>query len=120
MNGEDRASETLGEWLKAARERAGFGTYHLSKISGVNRSAIVRLEADEVEEPLPDYLVKLANALELNVADAFIKARLPIPTELPSLEPYLRTKYNLPPEALAEAEKSLAQILARYDKRRKE
>jgi len=116
MNNKGQASETLGQWLRAARERAGFGTYHLSKISGVSRSAIVRLEADEVDEPLPDHLVKLTDALELNATDAFLKAGLPIPTELPSLEPYLRTKYDLPPEALAEARKSLEQILEKYDK----
>ena len=56
------------------------------------------------------------NALELNAADLFIKAGLPVPTELPSLEPYLRTKYNLSSDEAAEAQASIREILARYDK----
>ena len=111
-----QAEQTLGQCLKRAREQAGFSTRQLAGISGVERSAIVRLEADLVDEPLPDYLVKLADALELNAADLFILAGQPIPTELPSLEPYLRSKYDLPPEALAEAQESIREILARYSK----
>jgi transcriptional regulator with XRE-family HTH domain len=107
---------TLGQTLQAVRERAKLSTRQLSTISGVERSAIVRLEADKVDEPLPDNLVRLADALELNATDLFVKAGLPIPQELPSLAPYLRTKYDLPPEALAEAQKSLELILAKYDK----
>jgi len=113
----DSSDMTLGEYLRVARERAGFGTRHLATISGVERSAIVRLEADEMAKPVPDYLVRLADALELNAADLFLLAGLPIPQELPSLAPYLRTKYQLPPDAVAEAEQGIRAILAKYDEK---
>jgi hypothetical protein len=36
-------------------------------------------------------------------------------TDLPSLTPYLRSKYQLPPNGLAEASKALREVLEKYD-----
>lgn len=110
------AKQTLGQVLDAARQHAGYSLRQLETITGIHRSSIDRLLKDEVDEPTPDNLIWLADALELNAADLFVLAGLPIPTELPSLEPYLRTKYDLPPEALAEAQASIRDIVARYKK----
>ena len=106
---------TLGQYLDEARGRAKLSVRQLETITGIHRSSIDRLLRDEVDEPVPENLVRLANALELNTSDLFLLAGLPIPQELPSLEPYLRAKYDLPPEALAEANRTIQQILAKYD-----
>lgn len=120
MDRSRNAKTSLGEDLEAARQRAGFSLRQLETIAGIHRSSIDRLLKDEVDEPLPDNLVRLADALELNAADLFIKAGLPVPTELPSLEPYLRTKYNLSADEAAEAQASIREILAKYEKSKDE
>lgn len=116
MKSEERSRKTPGQMLDTARQRAGLSLRQLEAITNIPRSTIDRILKDEVDNPLPEHLVTLADAVELNSTDVFIAAGLPIPTDLPSLEPYLRTKYDLPPEALAEARKSLEQILEKYNK----
>jgi hypothetical protein len=76
-----------------------------------------RLELDQVDDPSRDMLLRLADALELNSDDLFILlGHEPSTADLPSLTPYLRSKYHLPPRALAEASQALRGILQKYDR----
>lgn len=107
---------TLGEFLTQARERAGIYRRQLAVMSGVGRMTIKRLETDwYAEPPAPDDLVKLARALELNETDLFLLAGLPVPKRAASLDVMLRTEYGLPPEAIDEAKRNIAELVAKYD-----
>lgn len=106
---------TVGETLKQARERLGLSLRNLEAITGISRPTLNRLELDQVESPNPAHLQTLADALELNSSDLFALVGYRPDTTLPSLTPYLRAKYRLPPDAIAEAHEAVRRILERYD-----
>ncbi len=107
--------KTLGQMILQARERAGLSLRNLEAITGISRATLNRLELDQVDDPSADTLLRLADALELNSDDLFILLGYEPSTDLPSLTPYLRSKYHLPPSALAEASEALRGILEKYD-----
>ncbi|MGA9690233.1 MAG: helix-turn-helix transcriptional regulator [Pseudonocardiaceae bacterium] len=109
------APVTLGWFLKQAREDAGVSRRQLATMSGVGRMTIQRLEMDYYDEPSPDDLVRLARALELNETDLFMLGGLPVPKRAASLDIMLRTEYGLPPEAIDEAKRNIAKLVAKYD-----
>ena len=110
------AGVTLGVTIRQARERAGFSLRNLETIVGVSRQFLLRLEHDELDNPSPDLLHRLAEALELDSDDLFAFIGYQPSGKLPSLTPYLRTKYHLPPKALAEATAALRDIVEKYDR----
>jgi transcriptional regulator with XRE-family HTH domain len=106
---------TLGGYIQQARERAGLSLRNLEAITGISRPMLNRLEHDQIDNPSPDVLHRLANALELDSDDLFAFVGYRPSTKLPSLAPYLRSKYQLPPNAIAEASEALQGILEKYD-----
>ncbi|MCG8914915.1 helix-turn-helix domain-containing protein [Actinokineospora sp. PR83] len=106
---------TLGAFLKQARQAAGLSHRLLEAMSGVGRMTIQRLETDWFKEPSPDDLAKLARVLELNDTDLFLMAGIPVPKKNASLDVMLRAEYGLPPEAIAEAKRAVADLVAKYD-----
>lgn len=106
---------SLGAFLQRARIAAGLSKLQLEAISGIGRMTIQRLETDYYSEPSPDDLSRLARALELNDTDLFLLAGLPVPQNTASLDVMLRTEYGLPPEAIDEAKRNIAKIVAKYD-----
>jgi len=109
---------TLGQYLQQAKEECGYSLRQLAAKTGIHESSINRLLKDQVDEPVPDNLIRLAEALELNASDLFLLADLPIPTDVPSLETLLRTEYDLPEEAIEEATQNIQSIVKRYGARR--
>lgn len=107
---------TLGAFVRQARERAGFSLRNLEAIVGVSRQLLLRLEHDQLDNPSPALLHLLAQALELDSDDLFAFVGYRPSEKLPSLTPYLRAKYQLPPKALAEANEALRDILDKYDR----
>lgn len=106
---------TLGTTVRRARERASFSLRNLEAIVGVSRQLLLRLEHDQLDNPSPALLHRLAQALELDSDDLFAFVGYRPSEKLPSLTPYLRAKYRLSPEALAEASEALRDILDKYD-----
>jgi transcriptional regulator with XRE-family HTH domain len=108
---------TLGQFLEAARQQAGLSVRQLAAASGVHRSSVERLLQDEVDEPSPDHLMGLAQALEVRLTDLYLLAGLPIPQEMPSVDVMLRAEYGLSEEGLAEAKRDIQAIVARERER---
>ncbi|HEX3778335.1 MAG TPA: helix-turn-helix transcriptional regulator [Pseudonocardiaceae bacterium] len=116
-NKHDGRSVSLGTFLREARETAGLSKLQVEAMSGVGRMTIQRLESNYYSEPSPDDLARLARALELNDTDLFLLAGLPVPQQTASLDVMLRAEYGLPPEAIDEAKRNIAAIVARYDQK---
>jgi transcriptional regulator with XRE-family HTH domain len=118
MNHDDRKNgsepTSLGSHIKRARLAHGLSTRQLSAISGVERSAIIRLEADAIEQPSLDNLTRLARALELDEADVLILAGVQIPTA--SLDIMLRMSYDLPPEAIARIKQNIQEVIDEHNR----
>lgn len=106
---------TIGSSLRQARTRMGLSLRDLEAMTHISRPMLHRLERDQIDQPNPRVLHQLAETLELNSDDLFALAGYQPSTKLPSLAPYLRAKYQLPPAAVAEAQVALQGILARYD-----
>lgn len=114
---EKQTPQTLGEFVRQARHGHGLTIRQLSTASGVRQTALVRIEKDEVEHPLPDNLAALAKVLRLKTSDIFLLAGVPLPEDLPSLDVMLRAEYDLPEAGIREAEASIRDIIAKYDTR---
>ena len=107
---------TLGRYLAWARTQQGLSIRQLEALSGVRRSAIARLEQDEVETPSADSLVRIAQTLELNETDVLLLAGITVPRAHASLDVMLRTEYDLSGDAVREAKRDIEAIVAKYRK----
>ncbi len=112
---DETQAQTLGRLIRQKRQTAGVSTHGLAHLVGVNQASIVRLEQGHVLNPEPDKLRAIAEALNLNLADLLVMAGYPLPTELPSVGPYLRTKYrNLPAEAVEQLQAQVTKVLRQH------
>lgn len=107
---------SLADAIRAGRQAAGLSVRQLALQSGVTKSTISRLENGDLEATSPNVLVQLARALELRATDLFLLAGLAIPDDLPTLPAMLRAEYDLPPEAIAEIQKSIERVARKYRK----
>jgi len=57
---------SLGKYIKAVRERRGFSQWELSRLSGLTRSHISRLELDDYNNPTAETFLALAKALKIH------------------------------------------------------
>jgi len=105
-------AKKLGRHLKTAREAIGISARELARRADVPDSTIVRIEQGAFAEPSPEKLQRMAAVLGLNLADLYVMADYPIP-ELPTLTPYLRTKYGELPREATEQIQAYADRLAR-------
>lgn len=108
-------AKTLGQTLKARREKLGLSTHQLAKIAEIDQATVVRFEAGSILAPHPDKLSRVAEALSMSGADVYALADYLVPTDLPSLKPYLRTRYGL---LLDEDISKIEDLVARLAKKR--
>jgi transcriptional regulator with XRE-family HTH domain len=104
----NRKAERLGGFLHDRRIELGFTARYVSEQVGVDDSTIMRLERGEHNSPSPTMLARIADILNLNVADVFAMAEYAAPTTLPSFTNYLRLRY---PELDEGAIDKLEQVL---------
>jgi transcriptional regulator with XRE-family HTH domain len=110
-----RQAKRLGAFIRQHRQAAGLTAQQLGQAVGVDKTTILRIEAGSIREPSPATLQRVARVLKVDLEDIFALAGYATPEGLPSLTPYLRTKYGeLPEEALAEAERFFTELTERY------
>ncbi|MBK6871340.1 MAG: helix-turn-helix transcriptional regulator [Kineosporiaceae bacterium] len=86
----------------------------LAAKAGVDFSYISRIEKGLVGAPTARQLYKIARALDIEVADLYSEAGFVDPHGLPGFAPYLRTKYQLPDEAIQQLEAHFRLINEKY------
>ncbi len=57
---------SLGKYIQAVRHRKGISQWELSRLSGLTRSHISRLELDDFENPKAETFLSLARALKVH------------------------------------------------------
>jgi transcriptional regulator with XRE-family HTH domain len=108
-------SRRLGTWLRQRRHEVGLSTIQLAKRVNTTDATITRIEQGAFAAPDPHKLSRIAEALDLSLADVYAMAGYAVPDDLPSFQPYLRRKYRgLPPKAVAELERYFGELAARY------
>jgi transcriptional regulator with XRE-family HTH domain len=112
---EPTQAKELGWMIKTAREAKGFSSRELGRRTGINDTSILRLEQGSFLIPSPEKLAKIADELELNLADLFALAGYAAPKQLPAWRPYLRAKYSdLPTQAVDELESFFGYLRGKY------
>ena len=62
---------SLGEYIKTVRRRRGLSQWELSRLSGLTRSHLSRLELDNFESPSAETFLSLARALKVHPNDLY-------------------------------------------------
>lgn len=106
--------QSLGDYIAARRSARGLSLTQAGEASGLHYSYWSKLESGLIQTPSPRHLKSVARALDVAVGELYALAGYDVPDRLPGFKPYLRAKYELPPEAIADLEKYFAQLRAYY------
>ncbi len=113
------SSEQLGKFIHSHREAKGLSMRALAADAKVDFSYIAHLERGSRVQPSQAVLRRLAGALGVQPDDLFTLAGYQLPEELPTLAPYLRAKYDLSDDAVAELERLFDEVSQRSGSRAK-
>lgn len=86
---------TLGEYLRAARTKAGLSIRELERLTGVTNGYLTKLELNQKKNPSADVLQRLADVLELDASDLLAYIGVKPASVLPPAPVYFRKKYGL-------------------------
>jgi len=90
----DDDAGSLGEYLKQAREQAGFSLRDVAARSGVSFAHIRRLEQGE-RKPTLEVLQKIAEALSLDLDEVLSTIGVKMTRTLPEPRVYFRRKFGV-------------------------
>ena len=108
-------SKRFGEWLRERRQVAGLSTVELARRVGTTDGTITRIEQGAIATPDPHKLSRIAEVLELSLADVYAMANYAVPSDLPSFQPYLRRKYgDLPAGGVEDLEQAFEKIFKQH------
>lgn len=115
MNMDSHINETgdivrLAKFLRSRREALGLSARVVAQQAGVDKATITRLELGQISHPRSENVKAIAQVLRVPVSDLFAVAGWMPKGELPTLRPYLRTKYNLSAAEAKEIETDFARI----------
>lgn len=111
------SSTTLARYVATRREAIGLSVRTAAEHAGIDPTYWWKLEAGRYERPDPRYLKAIAGALDVPLRELYAIVGYDLHSaDLPSLTPYLRSRYpELPPEAVADLEKLFAMLRSYYD-----
>jgi transcriptional regulator with XRE-family HTH domain len=110
----EKKNQSLGEYVRRRREFLHLNHYEAEHISGLSHTFWRKLEAGHYESPHPKSLLPIAKTLHVPAADLYALAGYDAPEGLPTLRPYLRARYDLPLEAVAQLERYFEFLRAQY------
>lgn len=108
-------SSRLGALLRQHREKAGLSLYELARRSGVSRGKLLHIERGDVRQPTPATLNKLAAALGIEPEDFYDAMWQDSTKPLPSPAIYLRSKYHLSEDQIAQLQATIERAAAEAD-----
>ncbi len=104
----------LSDELRRLRDADGLTVRRLADLSGLTPSTVSRLETGHIDSPRPEHLQRLARALDADIEDLYSLAGYLMPEGLPELAPYLRTKYGMPEQAVAQLDEYFQALRDRW------
>jgi transcriptional regulator with XRE-family HTH domain len=106
----DYDPDSLGAYIRSARERAKLSLRQVAAQVGVNYGYLARIESGERSKPSPDVLQKLADALAIDSAELF--AFFGVKPALPEPKVYFRRAYGMSESEALEAAKIIENLRA--------
>ena len=100
----------FGKLLQSRREALGLSVREAARRAEVDKGTVSRIEQGQIPNPRPENIKAIAQVLRIPVSDLFAVAGWMPKDELPTLRPYLRTKYNLTAKEMKEIEEDFARI----------
>jgi len=113
-NESEMGYKALGEHIKRLRLNQGLGLREAGRRAQVDHSWWGRLEEGQYVSPDPRLIGKVARALGVDIEELWVAAGLATGRRLPSFRPYLRARYDLPPEAIAQLEAHFELLSDKY------
>lgn len=105
----------VGDYIKYQRQKRHLSLAQLAKSTDLTAAYLSRLEHGTYQSLTVTTLTKLAGALEMSIVDLLFKAKIiEDKNPLPSLEYYLKEKYQLPSEAIDDIELFLEFLKKKY------
>lgn len=89
-----KSGTQLGEYIQRHRVARGLSGREFARKIEADTAYVVRLERGDYRAPRPDLLARIAQTLKLPLSDVYAIAGYVVPCDLPSLIPYLRTRYG--------------------------
>ena len=113
----NESAARLGAYVQQLRLKHALSMRSLAAQANVDFSWLSRLERGRIGSPDARLLWRVARALDVEPADLYLEAGFGDAHGLPGFGPYLRAKYHLPPEAVAQLEAHFALINEKYQAR---
>ena len=104
----------LGDYVRDGRKSRGLTHKQAAERSGLDYTYWRKLEAGQYALPSPKALEAVARVIDCSVDDLYALAGYEPSGGLPTLKPYLRAKYHLPPEAIEQLEGYFAFLRHQY------
>ncbi|MHA7141043.1 helix-turn-helix domain-containing protein [Arthrobacter sp. Sr33] len=105
----------LAETIRNQRKKLGLSASEVARQAGVAKGTITRLELGQIASPRMDNLRAIADVLQLPLTDILAESSLLRSSDLPTLSPYLRTKFkDMPDIAVREIEEHFRDVAARH------
>jgi transcriptional regulator with XRE-family HTH domain len=99
--------------IRELREDSGMSVRGLAAAAGVDSTWLSRVENGIYVNPDPKFLHRLAKVLDVETMDLFQAADYA--DGLPGFAPYLRSKYDLPAEAVDQLNAHFVLLADKYD-----
>ncbi len=110
----DQQARRMGSMVQQHRMLLDWSVNELSRRTGLDNRWISRLENAEYREPAPENLRIVVDALGIEPADIDRASGGYLSGTLPEIRTYLRFKGHASPEEVADIERAVAEIQARY------
>lgn len=108
-------AQQLSTMLRSKREEIGLSVAEVARRAHVNVATAWRIEEAKIPSPRAENLQAIGDVLGIPASDLFATIGWMPPAELPTIRPYLRSKYHdLPPDAVAEIEAQFDAIAKKH------
>jgi transcriptional regulator with XRE-family HTH domain len=106
--------QQLGEHIHALRTSKGLGLREAARLAGVDPTWLSRLEQGLYTSPNTQSLARVARGLGVDIEEFYVVLGLTNGDGLPGLVPYLRAKYDLPGDAIAQLDAHFRLLNEKY------
>jgi transcriptional regulator with XRE-family HTH domain len=110
----DEQAKKLGALIVQARSRQHISTRRLAQMAGVPQPWLVRVEQGLFNDPAPERLTRVAEALGIDPARIDRVTHNHLANSLPSLHTYFRSKEKASPEEIADIEAAIKRVRKKH------